>query len=152
MVAFGADRRRCLLDGDLPRKLHPSDPQRRRTVVGPAGAGCAGGRLPHPSGTDEDGKYGPWSNALTGRFAPLLPELILSIGATVLMMAAAFSGRRASGAIAWVSIALLIAATFALIGAPSHAGPVFDGIVTADLFGAFGKAIIFPAAAVAIIA
>ena len=26
------------------------------------------------------------------RFAPLLPELILSIGATVLMMAAAFGG------------------------------------------------------------
>jgi NADH-quinone oxidoreductase subunit N len=89
---------------------------------------------------------------LSARFAPILPELILSIGATVLMMAAAFSGRRASGAIGWLSIALLIGATFALIGAPSHAGPVFDGLVTADLFGAFGKAIIFPAAAVAIIA
>ena len=89
---------------------------------------------------------------MSARFAPILPELILSIGATVLMMAAAFSGRRASGAIGWLSIALLIGATFALIGAPSHAGPVFDGLVTADLFGAFGKAIIFPAAAVAIIA
>jgi len=89
---------------------------------------------------------------LTGRFAPLLPELILSIGATVLMMAAAFAGRRASGAIAWLSVALLIGASFALIGAPSHAGPVFEGIVSADLFASFGKAIIFPAAAVAIIA
>jgi NADH-quinone oxidoreductase subunit N len=29
-----------------------------------------------------------------GRFAPLLPELILSIGGTILMMVAAFSGRR----------------------------------------------------------
>ena len=86
------------------------------------------------------------------RFAPLLPELILGIGATVLMMAAAFGGRRASGTIAWLGVALLIAATFALIGAPSHAGPVFEGIVSADLFASFGKAIIFPAAAVAIIA
>ncbi len=86
------------------------------------------------------------------RFAPLAPELILSIGATVLMMAAAFGGRRASGTIAWLSVAVLIGATFALIGAPSHAGPVFEGIVSADLFASFGKAIIFPAAAVAIIA
>ena len=86
------------------------------------------------------------------RFAPLLPELILGIGATVLMMAAAFGGRRASGTIAWLGVALLIAATFALIGAPSHVGPVFEGIVSADLFASFGKAIIFPAAAVAIIA
>ena len=89
---------------------------------------------------------------MSARFAPLLPELILSVGATVLMMAAAFSGRRASGAIGWLSVALLIGATFALIGAPSHAGPVFDGLVSADLFASFGKAIIFPVAAVAIIA
>jgi NADH-quinone oxidoreductase subunit N len=89
---------------------------------------------------------------LIPRFAPLLPELILSIGATVLMMAAAFGGRRASGTIAWLAIALLLAATVALVGPASHAGPVFEGIVSADLFASFGKAIIFPAAAVAIIA
>jgi len=86
------------------------------------------------------------------RLAPLLPELMLSIGATILMIVAAFAGRRGSAWVSWLSVALLIAATFALIGAPSHAGPVFDGIVTADLFGAFGKAIIFPSAAIAIIA
>jgi NADH-quinone oxidoreductase subunit N len=89
---------------------------------------------------------------LIGRFGALLPELILSIGATVLMIVAAFAGRRGSAIVSWLSVALLIGATFALIGAPSHAGPLFEGIVTADLFGAFGKALIFPAAAVAIIA
>jgi len=47
---------------------------------------------------------------------------------------------------------LLLVATLALVGAPSHAGPIFDGFVGADLFASFGKAIIFPAAAVAIIA
>jgi NADH-quinone oxidoreductase subunit N len=87
-----------------------------------------------------------------GRFAPLLPELILSIGGTILMMVAAFSGRRGSGVTSWLAIALLLTATAALIGAPSHAGPVFEGFVSADLFASFGKAIIFPAAAVAIIA
>jgi NADH-quinone oxidoreductase subunit N len=87
-----------------------------------------------------------------GRFAPLLPELILSIGGTILMMVAAFTGRRGSGVTSWLAIALLLGATVALIGAPSHAGPIFDGFVGADLFSSFGKAIIFPAAAVAIIA
>src|SRR3954467_15485059 len=87
-----------------------------------------------------------------GSFAPILPELILSIGGTILMIAAAFTGRRGAGLTSWLAIALLLSATFALIGAPSHAGPIFDGIITADLFGAFGKAIMFPAAAVAIIA
>ena len=87
-----------------------------------------------------------------GRFAPLLPELMLSIGGTILMMVAAFTGRRGSALVSWIAIALLLGATAALVGAPSHAGPVFDGLVSADLFASFGKAIIFPAAAIAIIA
>jgi NADH-quinone oxidoreductase subunit N len=87
-----------------------------------------------------------------GRFAPLLPELILSIGGTILMLVAAFAGRRGSGLTSWLSVALLLAATAALLGAPSHAGPIYDGLVAADLFASFGKAIMFPAAAVAIIA
>ena len=89
---------------------------------------------------------------MTGRFGALLPELILSIGGTVLMMVAAFTGRRGSALVNWLAVALLLIATAALIGAPSHAGPVFDGLVTEDLFASFGKAIIFPAAAVAIVA
>jgi NADH-quinone oxidoreductase subunit N len=87
-----------------------------------------------------------------GRFAPLLPELILSIGATILMMVAAFTGRRGSATVNWLAVILLLAATAALVGAPSHAGPVFDGLVTEDLFASFGRALIYPASAVAIIA
>jgi NADH-quinone oxidoreductase subunit N len=87
-----------------------------------------------------------------GRFAPLLPELLLSVGGTILMMVAAFTGRRGSGVTSWLAVALLLGATAALVGAPSHSGPIFDGFVGADLFASFGKAIIFPAAAVAIIA
>ena len=86
------------------------------------------------------------------RFAPLLPEIILAIGGLVLMMLAAFTGRRGTALVNWLAVALLIGATVALIGPPSHAGPVFDGMVAADLFASFGKAIMFPAAAVAIIA
>jgi NADH-quinone oxidoreductase subunit N len=87
-----------------------------------------------------------------GRFSALLPELILSIGGTILMMVAAFAGRRGSALTSWLAVALLLGATALLIGAPSHAGPVFDGFVSEDLFSSFGKAIIFPAAAIAIIA
>ena len=86
------------------------------------------------------------------QFAPILPEIILTIGAIVLMMVAAFAGRRGSGFVSWASVLLLVGATVALTGAPSHAGPQFGGLVSADLFSSFGKAIIFPAAAVAIIA
>ena len=87
-----------------------------------------------------------------GRFAPLLPELILSIGGTILMMVAAFTGRRGTTLVNWLAVALLLGATLALIGPPSHGGPLFDGFVAADLFASFGKAIMFPAAAVAIVA
>src|SRR4029079_10791636 len=87
-----------------------------------------------------------------GRFAPLLPELILSIGGTILMMVAAFTGRRGAGITSCLVFELLLSATVGLIAAPSHAGPLFDGFVSADLFASFGKAIMFPAAAVAVIA
>src|SRR6185437_11126724 len=81
-----------------------------------------------------------------------LPELMLMIGAIILMMVAAIAGRRSTPAVSWISVLLLIVATGLLFGPPSHAGPVFGGLITDDLFAAFGKAIIFPAAAVAIIA
>jgi NADH-quinone oxidoreductase subunit N len=86
------------------------------------------------------------------QFAPILPEVILTLGAIALMMVSAFVGRRGAALTSWAAVALLIAATVALIGAPSHAGPLFGGLMKADLFGAFGKALMFPSAAVAIIA
>ncbi|HUE78107.1 MAG TPA: NADH-quinone oxidoreductase subunit NuoN [Sphingomicrobium sp.] len=83
---------------------------------------------------------------------PILPELILTAGALVLMMVAAFTGRRGAGLTSWASVALLVIATVALVGEPSSAGPQFGGLIVADAFGAFGKVIIFLASAVAIIA
>ena len=86
------------------------------------------------------------------RLMPILPELILTVGALVLMMVAAFTGRRGGGLTSWLAVALLAAATVALIGEPSNAGPLFGGLIAADAFGAFGKVIIFLSSAVAIIA
>jgi len=82
------------------------------------------------------------------QFAPILPELIVTVGAIALMMVAAFGGRRSGGFTSWASVAVLIAATLALVGPPTNAGGVFGGLITADLFGSFGKVIIFIASAV----
>jgi len=84
-------------------------------------------------------------------FAAILPELIVTVGAIALMMIAAFIGRRGAAFVSWSAVAILIGATVALIGAPSNAGPVFGGLVSADWFSSFGKAIIFPSAAIAIL-
>ena len=86
------------------------------------------------------------------QFAPILPEIILTVGSIVLMMVAAFGGRGSGGIVSWSAVALLILATVALKGAPSNAGVIFGGLVSADLFGSFGKAVIFLASAVAIVA
>jgi NADH-quinone oxidoreductase subunit N len=49
-------------------------------------------------------------------------------------------------------VALLVLATLSLLGPTHYAGPLLEGQYKADFFAAFGKAIIFPAAAIAIIA
>jgi NADH-quinone oxidoreductase subunit N len=86
------------------------------------------------------------------QFAPILPEIILTVGAIVLMMVAAFAGRRSGGFVSWAAVAVLIAATIALAGPPTEAGVIFGGLITADFFGSFGKAVVFLSSAVAVIA
>ena len=83
-------------------------------------------------------------------FAPILPEVILGLGAVALMMVAAFV-RRSSTITHVAAIVLLVGACFALIGAPQTAGSIFDGMWAADGFAAFGKVIIYLSAAVAIV-
>ncbi len=83
--------------------------------------------------------------------APILPELILTVGGIVLMMVAAFMGRRGSTLCTWSAVALLIGSAVALIGQPQSAGVLFGGQLTADAFGAFGKLVIYLSAAVALI-
>src|SRR4029453_245271 len=81
----------------------------------------------------------------------ILPELILTAGAVVLMMVAAI-GRRMAAITTWLAVAPLIGACFSLPGEPQRAGPLFGGLIVADGFGAFGKLVSFLSAAVAIIA
>src|SRR5436190_3529381 len=84
-------------------------------------------------------------------FAAILPEAILTVGSIVLMMVAAFLGRRGAALCSWASVALLLIGAATLIGEPQHAGVLFGGMIVADGFGAFGKLVIYLCAAVAII-
>lgn len=84
-------------------------------------------------------------------FAAILPEIILTVGAIVLMMVAAFGGKRVAGVTSWGAIALLLIAALTLCGAPQNAGPLFGGLIAADGFGAFGKLLIYLCAAVAVL-
>jgi NADH-quinone oxidoreductase subunit N len=84
-------------------------------------------------------------------FAAIAPELILAIGATDLLLLAAFS--RNPNVIRTISISaivLLLLATASLLGPASTAGDLFGGQFRADAFAAFAKVVIFLASAVAI--
>jgi len=80
-----------------------------------------------------------------------LPEIVLSIGALVLMMAAAWGGQAAARSISWTAIAVLAGAAIALFGPASSGGEAFYGLYRADAFAAFAKVLIYGAAAVAIV-
>ena len=79
------------------------------------------------------------------------PELILSIGATLLMLVAAWAGDGATRAISWAAVALFALAGASLVGPAGHGGSAFNGLYIADAYGAFAKVLIYVAAAIAII-
>ena len=83
--------------------------------------------------------------------AAALPEVILTVGAIILMMVAAFM-RRGSTVTTYAAVGLLIVAALSLLGAPQNAGALFGGMIAADGFAAFGKVVIYACASVAIIA
>ena len=80
-----------------------------------------------------------------------LPEIILSIGAIVLMLVAAWRGDGATGAICWASVALIGLAAIVVVGPLGTAGEGFGGLYRADAFAAFAKILIYVATAVSII-
>jgi NADH-quinone oxidoreductase subunit N len=80
------------------------------------------------------------------------PELWLTAASIVLLMAAAWAGDGAAKIITWLSV-LSLAGAAALVPVASGADALaFDGLVTSDLFAAFGRWLIYGAAAVALLA
>src|ERR1700741_311026 len=80
-----------------------------------------------------------------------LPEDVLSIGALILMLVAAWGGQASTKAVSWTSVAVLAGATISLFGAASSGGDAFYGLYHADAFAAFSKVLIYGAAAVSIL-
>ncbi|WP_267393261.1 MULTISPECIES: NADH-quinone oxidoreductase subunit NuoN [unclassified Sphingomonas] len=83
--------------------------------------------------------------------AMTLPEVILGVGAIVLMLVAAWGGPASTRAISWAAVAVLAGAGVALLGPASSGGSAFDGLYRADAFAGFAKTLIFIASAVAIL-
>ena len=80
-----------------------------------------------------------------------LPEVVLSIGAILLMLVAAWGGPGSTRAVSWTAVAVLLGAGVALLGPASSGNDAYDGLYRADAFGAFAKALIYIATAVSII-
>ncbi len=80
-----------------------------------------------------------------------LPELVLGLGAIVLMLVAAWGGAQSTKLVSWAAVALLLGAGIALAGPASAGGSAFGGMYRADMFAAFAKVLIFASAAVSIL-
>ncbi len=80
-----------------------------------------------------------------------LPELVLALGAILLLLVAAWGGAQSTKLVSWAAIAVLIGAGIALAGPASAGGEAFGGLYRPDMFAAFAKALIFLAAGVSIL-
>jgi len=84
-------------------------------------------------------------------FLLILPETILTIGALILMMAAAWAGDRAAPLLTWLAVLVVAGAGLFLPGVLDGGGSAFGGLFVADSFAAFAKVVIFAGAAVAML-
>jgi NADH-quinone oxidoreductase subunit N len=85
-------------------------------------------------------------------FILVLPEEVLSTGALLLMLVAAWAGDRSAKLLTWLAILLLAAAAFLLPGIRDGGGSAFFGLFAADSFAAFAKIVIYAAAAISLVA
>jgi NADH-quinone oxidoreductase subunit N len=80
-----------------------------------------------------------------------LPELVLAVGAIVLMLVSAWGKQAATRGVSIAAVFVLAGAAVALVGNGSSGGTAFGGMYRADAFAAFAKVLIYLASAVAII-
>jgi NADH-quinone oxidoreductase subunit N len=83
-------------------------------------------------------------------FVPILPELVLAVGAMVLLMVGVFAGERSAGLITALSVVLLAAAAVAVIWIPDRY-VTFNGAFTFDAFARAMKLLTLLGSAVAIV-
>jgi NADH-quinone oxidoreductase subunit N len=85
-------------------------------------------------------------------FLLVLPEEILSVGALILMLAAAWAGDRSGPLLTWLAVLTLAIAAAFVPGIRDAGGTAFYGLFVADSFAAFAKIVIYLAAAVSMLA
>jgi NADH-quinone oxidoreductase subunit N len=81
-----------------------------------------------------------------------LPEIILTVGALVLMLMAAWMGDKSARLLTWLAIGVFAAAALFVPGVRDAGGVAFDGLFVADQFAAFSKILIYIAAAASLVA
>ncbi|HEY7550427.1 MAG TPA: NADH-quinone oxidoreductase subunit NuoN [Hyphomicrobiaceae bacterium] len=84
---------------------------------------------------------------------PLFPELLLALGALVLLMIGAFrpEGDTTAEAIGWLAILVLVMAAWLLLQQPAGVHRLFDGAFVVDGFARFMKVLTLVASAAALI-
>ncbi len=87
----------------------------------------------------------------SGNLIETMPELILSIGAMLLLLVAAWKGDSATRGLGWASVVVLIAAGLSLLGPAGNGGVAFGGLYHADSFASFAKVLIYLGAAISIV-
>ncbi|NWK96592.1 NADH-quinone oxidoreductase subunit NuoN [Sphingobium lactosutens] len=87
----------------------------------------------------------------TASLLAVLPELILTAGGLILMLVAAYAGDGSARVVNWLSVVTLAIAGVALSCSLAHGPDAFDGLYRADAFSVFAKALIYGAAAAAIL-
>ena len=83
-------------------------------------------------------------------FSLIIPELILTVGALILLMGAAFSGDRAAELINALAGLVLAAAFIAVLRMTPSDATIFNGILRVDAFALFAKGLIMVASIIAL--
>ena len=84
-------------------------------------------------------------------YAPLLPEIVLLVGAMLLLMFGAYSKSNRTELVTWLSIGILIVAAIAVLRQPEAAVELFDGAFVVDGMARFMKVLVLLAAAGALV-
>jgi NADH-quinone oxidoreductase subunit N len=83
-------------------------------------------------------------------FLPILPEVVLGVGALALLMVGVFGGERSTATVTYLSVGLIVLAGIALMFVPA-AGTAFNGAFVMDPFARLMKLLVLLGSGVAIV-
>ncbi len=83
-------------------------------------------------------------------YIPIIPEIVLVVGALLLLMIGVFRGDRSADAIGWLSILLLGAAALIVLGQTGGPHVLFGGALVIDAFARFMKVLTLLGSAIVI--